>query len=163
MAAVIAVALSVSTSANAGAGDKADIIWVQKSQRQLHLITDYKITHSYPIALGKKPLGPKRVEGDLRTPEGLYYIDGRHENSDFYLSLHVSYPAPRDYWRAVRMNAAPGGHIMVHGEPNDRENRPSWRSATAYDWTDGCIALSNRDMRDLWNRVEVGVPVLIDA
>ena len=141
---------------------KADIIWVQKSKRVLHLIKDYKITHSYPIALGQQPVGHKQREGDQRTPEGLYYIDGRNENSKYYLSLHISYPAPQDYLRAVKMNGRPGKLIMLHGEPNSAKHKATLSSATAEDWTAGCIALSNQNMLTLWSMIDTGTPILID-
>ena len=144
------------------ANDKVDIIWIQKEKRQLHLIKNYKVTDTYPIALGKSSLGHKQREGDSRTPEGLYYIDGRNENSNFYLSLHISYPTPRDYRRAVRANVNPGNHIMIHGEPNDPKKKVALQTTVAYDWTNGCIALSNHNMQTLWDIVRTGTPVLID-
>lgn len=142
------------------ADGSADLIWVDKSERKLHLLQDYQIVRSYPVSLGKSPRGHKSVAGDSRTPEGLYLVDWRNPNSRFHLSLHISYPNENDVHRARRRNADPGGNVMIHGigaAGNGEEGR-----LPGTDWTDGCIALSNRDVEEVWRLVADGTPILID-
>ena len=137
----------------------ADMVWVRKSDRILHLLKDYKIITSYPIALGKQPIGHKVAAGDSRTPEGLYWIDWRNPDSKFYLSLHITYPNANDLRRAVARSLDAGNSIMIHGRPDNATN--AWSEAGT-DWTDGCIALSNRNMQTIWHLVADGTPILID-
>lgn len=137
---------------------KADFIWVRKSENVLMLVKDFQIIRSYPIALGFAPKGHKQREGDGRTPEGLYYIEGRNPKSKYYLSLLLSYPNARDRHRARMRNDDPGGEIMIHGEPNQLKVG----QVLARNWTQGCIAVSNRDMRELWSAIDDGTPVWID-
>lgn len=126
----------------------ADKVVVEKAARKLHLVKDGEAFRTYNIALGIRPLGTKRHEGDFRTPEGSYLLDTRNPDSEFFLSIHISYPN-RDDLLAARSNGVdPGGSIMIHGQPNT----PT-RSEVFYrtqDWTNGCIAVSNSDMIDIW-------------
>ncbi len=138
----------------------ADLIWVHKSERKLHLLQDYQIVRSYSVALGKNPRGHKLAEGDSRTPEGLYLIDWRNPHSRFHLSLHISYPNENDVHRARRRNVDPGNNVMIHGV-GDAGNGEAGR-LPGTDWTDGCIALSNRDVEEVWRLVADGTPILID-
>jgi len=108
MTAVCAV-LGLAFAGCVAAGEAADLVWVSKSDRTLHLLNDYRIIRSYPVALGKQTLGHKQTAGDSRTPEGLYLIDWRNPNSRFYLSLHVSYPGVNDLRRAARLGVRAGG------------------------------------------------------
>ena len=135
----------------------ADLIWVHKSERKLYLLQDYRIIRSYPVALGKNPQGHKSVVGDSRTPEGLYLIDWRNPNSRFHLSLHISYPNRNDVLRAQRRNSDPGDNVMIHGTGHGAAGR-----LPGEDWTEGCIALSNGDMEEVWRLVADGTPILID-
>ena len=160
--AALLFALCLSLSQPCFADGGADTIWVRKSERVLHLLKDYRIVRSYPIALGKNPTGHKLTSGDSRTPEGLYLVDWRNPDSRFHLSLHISYPNRNDLQRARRVNLNPGGGIMIHGYPDADSERRWRRRETRSDWTDGCIALGNRDMREVWTLVADGTPILID-
>ena len=137
----------------------ADMVWVRKSERMLHLVKDYDIIASYLIALGKQPTGHKLAASDSRTPEGLYWIDWRNPDSRFYLSLHITYPNRDDLYRAERRGVDVGSNIMIHGRTLAAVN--GW-SEPGDAWTDGCIALSNRDMQMVWRLVKDGTPILID-
>ena len=114
---------------------------------------------TYKIALGKNPIGHKRKQGDKKTPEGRYYIDGRNPDSNYHLSLKISYPNPKDWAAADRYGHSPGNMIMIHGLPNGKE----WiRDVhTSKDWTDGCIAVNNEEIREIWSLVEDGTPIHI--
>jgi murein L,D-transpeptidase YafK len=138
---------------------KPDRIVVLKSERQLMLMSGDSVLRSMPISLGLMPRGPKQREGDFRTPEGRYVIEAKNADSDFFLSLKVSYPNAADIAQARRLGVDPGGQIMIHGLPN----APS-REDAAYvglDWTDGCIAVTNSDMVDLWRLISVSMPIEI--
>ncbi len=143
-------ALSALCLAPAAAGDfpVADKVVVEKEKRKLHLMQDGAAIRSFDIALGLAPVGDKESEGDQKTPEGNYALDARNPDSDFFLSIHISYPNSADRREARRRGADPGGQIMIHGQPND----PTYSSAyyASEDWTNGCIALSNSDMIDVW-------------
>ena len=123
------------------AEDIIDMILVEKSDRVLKLIKNGHTVKQYNINLGFDPIGHKFSEGDGKTPEGLYYISYKLENSDFFISYKISYPNKWDYHNAKNINKSPGGYIMIHGEPINHIN--------IKDWTNGCIALSNKDMKEL--------------
>lgn len=135
-----------------------DKVLVVKSERQLHLISRGVVMKSYRISLGKQP-GPKEREGDKRTPEGFYWIDWRKTSEKYNLAMHISYPNARDLDRARREGTRPGSMIMLHGTPVDEEY-PEWFFHTL-DWTEGCIALKNDDMREIWNLVKNGTLIEI--
>lgn len=137
----------------------ADEIVVLKGERRLELRRAGEVLRSFPIALGGSPEGHKEQEGDQRTPEGRYLIDGRNPNSAFFLALRVSYPNGDDLRRARARGVSPGNNIMIHGLPNEPEH-PSRRYLQA-DWTDGCIAVSNAAMIDIWLSVDDGTPITI--
>ncbi|MDH3549823.1 MAG: L,D-transpeptidase family protein [Gammaproteobacteria bacterium] len=137
----------------------ADRVVIEKGARKLHLIQQGKAFRTYKIALGIRPVGDKKREGDFKTPEGKYYLDARNPNSDYFLSIRISYPDPKDRREAGEMGVDPGGAIMIHGQPND----PT-RSETYYrtqDWTNGCIAVSNSDMIDIWLMTGENTPIEI--
>jgi murein L,D-transpeptidase YafK len=136
-----------------------DKVLVVKSERRLHLISRGETLKSYRVSLGKQANGAKRREGDLRTPEGLYWIDWRKTSEKYQLSLHISYPNARDQAYAREQGVPPGGMIMIHGTPLDEEY-PEWFFHTL-DWTEGCIALKNDDMREIWNMVKDGTLIEI--
>lgn len=141
-------------------GAHIEKILVLKSQRTLHLLGRSGVTlKTYPIALGKQPTGPKRREGDHRTPEGLYWIDWRKTSDNYNLSMHISYPNARDLSLARQRGHRPGGMIMLHGTPED-DQYPEWFFQTL-DWTNGCIALKNSDMREIWDWVQDGTLIEI--
>jgi len=137
----------------------ADRVVVEKSDRKLHLLQDGKAFRTFDIALGIRPNGDKEYEGDFRTPEGTYVLDVRNPNSEYFLSIHVSYPNRQDVREARAKGVDPGGAIMIHGQPNE----PT-RSETYYrtqDWTNGCIAVSNSDMIDIWLMTADNTPIEI--
>lgn len=138
---------------------KADWVLVLKSQRELQLIKNGKILKSYPIALGKNPVGTKLRRGDGRTPEGLYLIDGRNSESIYTRSLHLSYPNPDDRMRARAGGYDPGDKIMIHGMPEDAGKPDPVHFFR--DWTDGCISVGNTAIVEIWNAVGDGTPVVI--
>jgi murein L,D-transpeptidase YafK len=126
----------------------ADRVVVEKSSRKLHLLKGGVPFRTFKIALGIRPIGDKEREGDFKTPEGTYTLDARNPDSEYFLAIHVSYPNQRDRAEARKKGEDPGGAIMIHGQPNE----PS-RSEAYYrtqDWTNGCIAVSNSDMIDIW-------------
>lgn len=134
---------------------QADRVVVVKSERRMMLYKDGETLRSYPVALGFAPEGPKRQEGDGRTPEGSYLIDTRNRDSRYFRSLRIDYPAEADVAQALAQGASPGGDIFIHGQPN---------GATGVldgDWTDGCIAVDNAAMQEIWDRVPDGTPIEI--
>lgn len=137
-----------------------DLVKVDKSKRRLYLIENERITHEFRIALGKQPQGHKSEQGDQRTPEGRYYLQFILEDSEFYRSIHISYPSLDDRLRAMIFNRDPGGNIKIHGLRNG-ENRPA-QFVQSFDWTNGCIALSNQDMDTFLSLVKEGTPIDIE-
>lgn len=138
---------------------QADLIRVVKSERSLELLRDDQVIRRYTISLGGAPEGHKHREGDQKTPEGRYVIDWRNPNSIAHLSLHISYPNQDDKARAARANVSPGGNIMIHGILN------GWGLVGTMhrlrDWTNGCIAVTNAEMREIWSLVPDGTPIEI--
>ena len=135
-----------------------DRVVVRKSQRTLVLLHGGNQVRSYHIQLGLNPVGQKERAGDFRTPEGTYRLERRNPRSDFFLSLKVSYPNPEDLRRARTHHWDTGGSIMIHGLPNSLRHEPDYYES--HDWTDGCIAVSNADMVEIW--MLVPDDVLID-
>ena len=133
--------------------EQADAIRVFKSARRMELLRDGKVMHAYRISLGDAPVGHKRQQGDERTPEGDYRITQRNAQSRFHLSLRVSYPNAADREQARRRGVDPGGDIMIHG------STPAWYQS---DWTDGCIAVTNAQIEEVWRLVPVGTPIRIN-
>lgn len=127
--------------------------YVLKSQRQLLLLNGNEIVKSYDFEMGFAPEGHKQFEGDGKTPEGVYYIDRRNPNSQFHLSLGISYPNRADYAYAQSQGRLPGGDIFIHGTPRDQLGED--------DWTAGCIAVTNAEMEEIWSLVSVGTPIFI--
>lgn len=137
----------------------AESVLVDKSERKMWLIREGRKYREYNISLGDNPIGHKEREGDERTPEGSYIIDYRNPESRFYLSLHISYPREQDEENAREKGVMPGGNIFIHGLPNGLERMSS--SYRARDWTDGCIAVGNREIEELWVLVQDGTPIEI--
>lgn len=136
-----------------------DYIRVDKSARTMALYAGGRLVHTIAgIQLGDAPVGPKRFEGDERTPEGRYMIDYGNPNSAYHLSLHISYPDARDSAFARSRGRSPGGLIFIHGQPN---SLPLGR--VPGDWTDGCIAVSNEEIEALWDSVLDGATIDIEA
>ena len=143
----------------AGMLQPVDRVVVRKSNRRMELMRDGAVIASYKISLGLQPVGQKQREGDVRTPEGSYRLTRRNAQSDFFLAVQVSYPEAADVAIARRNGWAPGGAIMVHGLPNIlKYSRDRYLST---DWTDGCIALSNAEIAQLWDLVPDGTPITI--
>jgi murein L,D-transpeptidase YafK len=156
---VIVVALLVCGYAVANDFPMADRVVVDKGARKLHLLSDGKPFRTFAIALGVEPVGDKEMEGDQKTPEGTYLLDDRNPDSDFFLSIHISYPTAAERREAAARGIDPGGAIMIHGQPN----LPNY-SAAYYqkeDWTNGCIAVSNSDMIDIWLMTPANIPIEI--
>ncbi len=140
-------------------GQKADVVLVTKSERRLDLVNQDGIFASFTVTFGAKPVGHKKMQGDERTPEGHYILDYKNSNSKFYKSIHISYPNSEDRANARRRGVDPGGDIMIHGQKNGM----GWASPIAqfFLWTDGCIALSDKDMDQVWAAVDPGTPIEI--
>jgi len=154
------VVLLLPAAPHAGEFPVADRVVIEKATRQLHLMQQGKIFRTFKIALGIAPVGDKKKEGDFRTPEGSYVLDARNPDSDFFLSIRVSYPDRIDRREAAAQGVDPGGAIMIHGQPNEPK-----RSETYYrtqDWTNGCIAVSNSDMIDIWLMTGENTPIEIN-
>ena len=135
----------------------ADRVVVRKSERRLYLMQGSSVLRSYRVALGLNPVGPKEQEGDSRTPEGHYQLTRRNPRSEYFLSIQVSYPNDRDLQRARRNRLTPGGAIMIHGLPNELRREPTYYEKR--DWTDGCIAVSDSDMLEIWLMTSPDTPI----
>ncbi len=138
--------------------EKADMVWIRKSQNEMLLMKDYLLMRRYSIGLGSSPVGHKQVSGDGRTPEGLYYIQTRNPNSRYHLALQISYPNQLDRQRATMRGKDPGGQIMIHGEPNSLRQGDVLKR----NWTQGCIAVSNEEIREIWSMVDDETLVFIE-
>ncbi len=139
----------------------ADRVIVHKAERRMELYNNNQLIRAYSIRLGKSPVGHKMQEGDQRTPEGEYILDWRNPNSRFHKSIHISYPNARDRAFAEAMGVNPGSHIMIHGLPNQVTSPTLIEEYMRIDWTDGCIAVSNEEMDEIWELVADGTPILI--
>ncbi len=136
---------------------KADQAIVAKSQRTLTLLSHGKILRTYKIALGGAPVGAKEQQGDHKTPEGHYVLDRRNAKSRFYKSIHVSYPNAEDKQRASQRGVSAGGDIMIHGSPAALDGLGA--NHRTLDWTDGCVAVTNAEMDEIWELVPDGTPI----
>ena len=134
-----------------------DHLVVHKTERRLLLLHGDTVVRSYKIALGLNPVGTKERAGDFRTPEGHYYLSRRNPRSDYFLSIQVSYPNETDMKRAHKNHWDAGGSIMIHGLPNQLKHEPKYYEIS--DWTDGCIALSNADMVEVWLLTPDNAPI----
>ncbi len=136
-----------------------DKIVVEKGKRKLHIYSKGQLMKTYRISIGRNPKGAKEVEGDRKTPEGLYYINDKNPNSGYYKNLGISYPNKHDIEHAAKLGKKPGGLIKIHGLNNKR----AWfgRLHLLKDWTFGCIALTNREIDELYATVKIGTPIEI--
>ncbi|HEX4619450.1 MAG TPA: L,D-transpeptidase family protein [Steroidobacteraceae bacterium] len=137
-----------------------DRVVVKKTERRMYLMHGGNVVRAYHVQLGLSPTGQKEREGDFRTPEGSYHLDVRNARSDYFLSIKVSYPNAEDVRRARTRHWVTGGSIMIHGFPNFMKHDPEYYQN--HDWTDGCIAVSNADMVEIWMLVPDSVPIDID-
>lgn len=142
------------------ADGKVDLVRVEKSGRRMQLLSGEAVVKEYKIALGARPVGHKRWEGDERTPEGRYVLDWRNPKSMAYKSIHISYPNMQDMAAAKSVGVSPGGAIMIHGAANGY----GWWGwvLQLIDWTDGCIAVTNQEMDEIWTLVQDGTPIVIN-
>ncbi len=157
MAIMLISGMMDSGPAGAAAILTADHVVVHKSKRKLALYSGDRLLGEYKVALGLNPVGTKEREHDFRTPEGRYFLSRRNTHSDFFLSIQVSYPNKDDELRAKKNRWQPGGLIMIHGLPNVPKHPAAYYASS--DWTDGCIALSNSDMVEVWLRTQDNIPI----
>jgi murein L,D-transpeptidase YafK len=135
-------------------------IIVFKSERRMELLdVKSEILKTYEVSLGGNPEGPKSQQGDSKTPEGIYKISGRNPGSSYHLSLRISYPNKQDIVKAEPLGVSPGGDIFIHGLPNGRGFLGFQH--LLYDWTDGCIAVTNQEIEEIWNMVPDDTPIEI--
>lgn len=141
----------------ASAPVKADRIVIVKSTRSMTLMREGKALKVYKVALGSQPIGPKERAGDHKTPEGNYVVDSKKENSQFHRALHISYPNAADRERARKLGVSAGGDIEIHG----LGDKYGWIGSAhrRYDWTDGCVAVTNEEIDEIFDLVQVGTPV----
>lgn len=139
--------------------EKADFVVVSKKEKTMILYKDKQSIASYPVVFGANASGHKQKEGDKRTPEGLYTLDYKKQDSAFYKAIHISYPNAQDIEVAHKLGVSPGGAIMIHGQKNGF----GWASFIMqfFNWTNGCIALENSDMDLIWNAVDAGTQIEI--
>lgn len=140
-------------------GTIIDSIVVIKHKRQMQVYSKRTLVKSYDIALGKQPKGHKQVQGDMRTPEGIYHINGRNPGSKYYKNLGISYPNNADREQARKLGKSPGGDVKIHGLPNGKAYIGALHRL--HDWTHGCIAVTNYEMDELYNTVETGAVINI--
>jgi murein L,D-transpeptidase YafK len=134
-------------------GPEVTQIQVHKADRKLYLFHNDRVLKSYDIGLGFDPVGHKQFEGDGKTPEGAYHISYKNPDSDYHLSLKISYPNAADIAFAEEAGKSPGGDIVIHGAPTKRTNKR--------DWTWGCVAVTNREMEVIYSMVKPGTPIFI--
>ena len=162
LSSILAVAwMSVGVASNLGAqsATKVDRIVVEKSKRTLTLMDRRKAVKTYKVALGGQPVGAKDRQGDHKTPEGIYSVDAKNPNSQFYKALHISYPNQADRANARKLGVSPGGDVEIHG----LGSKWGWLGAKhrLTDWTDGCVALTNEEIDEIYPLIKVGTPVEI--
>ena len=160
LVAVVALALCRGTVAETHPEPRqADRIVVVKSQRTMTLMSRGQVLRTYKVALGRTPVGAKQRQGDGKTPEGEYVVDAKNAHSQFHRALHVSYPSAADRELAHKLGANPGGDIMIHGLPP----KYAWVGAAhrTTDWTEGCVAVTDAEIDEIWNLVPVGTVVEI--
>jgi murein L,D-transpeptidase YafK len=150
---------TISPPGGARAEDMAEatLVVVHKAEHKMYLYSGSRLLGAYKVQLGLSPTGQKEREHDFRTPEGRYFLARRNTHSEFFLAIQVSYPNKDDELRARKKRWAPGGLIMIHGFPNAPKHPASYYESN--DWTDGCIALSNSDMVEVWMRTQDNIPI----
>jgi murein L,D-transpeptidase YafK len=153
------ISLALAITLNAQSPTQVDRILVEKGKRTLTLLDGTKVVKTYKVALGRNPEGAKDRQGDHKTPEGIYSVDAKKPDSRFHKALHISYPSPADRERAQKMGVSPGGDVEVHGLGSmwgwvGTEHR-------RVDWTDGCIALTNEEIDEIYPLIKVGTPIEI--
>ena len=146
-------------SINCYAVTHADKVVVNKSEAKLYLEKEGKVFKEFHVVFGANPEGHKQKEGDERTPEGKYVLDYKKSDSSFYKAIHISYPNKHDREKAIKSGVDPGGLIMIHGQKNNF----GWLSfiTQRFNWTNGCIAVKNAEMDQIWEAVNIGTPIEI--
>lgn len=139
---------------------RINLIVVEKSKRQLSIYHNDELLKTYRISLGKNPVGHKQFEGDSKTPEGIYFIDGKNPKSKYFLNLGISYPNEKDKEYAAQHNKSAGGDIKIHGLPNGFSMAKPLFDIYG-DWTEGCIAVSNEDIAELYEIIDIGTKIEI--
>lgn len=140
---------------------RTDVIIVEKSRNKMYLIDDGEVLKEYKVSLGQNPIGDKLQRGDLRTPEGAYHINYKNNQSKFYRSLSISYPNNTDVMEAAMMGVDPGDAIVIHGLPNGMRDNDIKGELYPLNWTQGCIAVKNKEMDEIWRLVELNTPIEI--
>jgi murein L,D-transpeptidase YafK len=153
------MSFAVASGLAAKAASQVDRIVIEKHKRTLTLMNGAKILKTYKVALGGQPVGAKDRQGDHKTPEGIYSVDAKNPNSQFYKALHISYPNRADRAHARKLGVSPGGDVEIHG----LGSKWGWLGAKhrLTDWTDGCIALTNEEIDEIYPLVKVGTPIEI--
>lgn len=136
---------------------------IRKDIRRLYLLHLNKILKSYPVALGVRPRGHKQKQGDLKTPEGVYFINQKKQDSSYHLSLKISYPNAQDIVEANMKGVHPGGDIFIHGLPNEAGLKKKLLSGIhpVIDWTLGCVAVTDEEIEEIYSQVQLGTPIEI--
>ncbi|MCP4977992.1 MAG: L,D-transpeptidase family protein [Maribacter sp.] len=152
--------LLIALSSASIAIESATQVIVHKKDRIMLLMNNGNEIARYKISIGGNPQGHKQQEGDQRTPEGKYVLDYKKSDSAFYKAIHISYPNKQDKANAKKLGVSPGGFIMIHGQ----NNKLGWLSSITqlFDWTDGCIAVNNAEMDEIWKAVDAGTPIIIN-
>ncbi len=135
-------------------GPAITMIEVHKADRKMYLLAGDEVVKTYDIQLGGNPIGPKQYEGDMKTPEGAYRITHRNPRSAYHLSVGISYPNAAQVAAAKAVGKKPGGDIFIHGQPNRRRAQDG-------DWTAGCIAVTNREIEEIYRMVNPGTQINI--
>jgi murein L,D-transpeptidase YafK len=151
--------LSIAIPTHGSEVETADSVLINKSERKLFLLKGGEVLRTMDIALGLLPKGRKVTEGDFKTPEGAYRLTERNSASDYFLSIRVSYPDANDVRHAKLRGLPPGGQIMIHGQPNNPTHSEEYYRKM--NWTNGCIAVSNADMVDIWLMTRPNTPIQI--
>ncbi|HWY08339.1 MAG TPA: L,D-transpeptidase family protein [Candidatus Acidoferrales bacterium] len=156
---IAGMSVGVASRLSAQGATKVDRIVIEKSKRTLTLTAGTKTLKTYKVALGGQPVGPKDRQGDHKTPEGVYSVDAKNPSSQFYKALHISYPNQADRTNARKLGVSPGGDVEIHG----LGAKWGWIGAKhrLTDWTDGCIALTNEEIDEIYPLITVGTPVEI--
>jgi len=142
-------------------GESIDLIIVEKKERKMYLYKNNKIQSTIPVSLGKNPVGTKEQKGDYKTPEGTFWIQRKLCSPKYYRSLCISYPRPEDVKKAQAKGVNPGGDITIHAQPVWNADGKGDTYTLSHNWTEGCVAVTNSAMRQLWYAVREGVPIII--
>jgi len=144
-----------------GDNEGIDLIIVEKKKRTMYLYKDNKVQSTIPVSLGKNPIGPKEKRGDNKTPEGTFWIHRKLCSPKYYRSLCISYPREVDKKKASSKGVDPGGDITIHAQPTWNADGKGDSYTLAHNWTQGCVAVTNDAMKQLWYAVREGVPIII--